>query len=204
MVARSAFSDQKQAQLLHRRHRSPRGLVSDRGPCATLQAQLDLDLRSYRQSRSLQGVLRFLSDRHFGESMWKANCTEQRSLMPLLHFWVVSFTGPVATELRQQLQCFRELCERLYLLEALRWSRDSSLLPSFALAQERHHRSFGIAWGAKAMRPKHHYCRHQEEQFRQHGMVIDTLAMGHRHQLYKDLAHAKIQQPRAWKEVSWQ
>ena len=141
--------------------------------------------------------LRTMQDSFFGERMWKADGQDQRSILPLLHFYVMTaLDEAIRAELRDALHCFVLLCRRVFYLEALRNSRDGRLLPLLTQAEEEHHRNFAEVWGASQMRPKHHYSRHQRQQFEAHGMVIDTCNNERRHQIFKKLCNDKVKDVR--------
>ena len=141
--------------------------------------------------------LRTMQDSFFGERMWKADGQDQRSILPLLHFYVMTaLDEAIRAELRDALHCFVLLCRRVFYLEALRNSRDGRLLPLLTQAEEEHRRTFAEVWGASQMRPKHHYSRHQRQQFEAHGMVIDTCNNERRHQIFKKLCNDKVKDVR--------
>jgi len=101
-----------------------------------------------------------LGDKYFGTT-WKVAGSVQQSLLPLLHFWSMSYRGPGWQELTDELDCFRLLCRRVFFVVLLQNTGQSWILRSLTELQQLHHEKFGRVYGIPAYKPKNHYTLHQ-------------------------------------------
>ena len=163
----------------------------------TLRETLKTQQLSCRGSRSWQEVFVAMNPKYLTENNWRATCSQQQALWPLLHFWAFHWQDPRRSRIELQLRSFLLLCQRLWLINAFQYGRDPGLLPELFAAQERHHCAFHEAY-AGCQRPKHHYALHIAAQAEQHGVAFDTLACERRHQVFKACVTSKLTSFRNW------
>ncbi|CAE7421818.1 unnamed protein product [Symbiodinium natans] len=127
---------------------------------------------SRHEGSSLHGLLRNLSTPFFAAKNWKAQGSTQRALLPLLHFWCCTYTGPVKEALAQEFACFELLCRRVAVLVQLQFCQQEWLLQDLMRLQAQHHDKFLATYGHSACKPKHHYALHQKGQCAQFSLTL--------------------------------
>lgn len=152
-----------------------------------LQSSMKMSVQSLHDTKP-SARAKVLSEAHFnGTSGWKASGSEQMSVLPLLHFYLIThlLSSDLAARLEPKFDSFRLLCERLYYMTVLEKTGDPSFATLLKRAQEIHMVAYVKAYGREKTRPKHHYALHIPEQFQRIQCTLDTKTMERKHQALK-------------------
>lgn len=152
-----------------------------------LQAAVTINVASTHPSH-VGSRKRLLTEAYFGGSTgWKASGSEHMMMMPLLHLWLMLHVHGSDRWDRLQDQCmsFCLLCERLYCLCGLVWTKTSVFCDLLKAKQAKHFDQFLKAYGREHARPKHHYSLHAADQWSKFECCLDTKTQERKHQLLK-------------------
>ena len=138
--------------------------------------------------------LRAIAENYFGDHQWKANASSQMGLWPFVHLVCLQKLHPdISRKLTLQLKSFQFLCEELKHVAILKHTSSEDGLPTLRQVQANHMQAFYAAYGANALRPKHHYRLHLVPMFTQEKFLYDCITMERKHRAAKAEIQSRLQ-----------
>lgn len=127
-----------------------------------------------------------LASKRFSSDSYKGSASDLKSLLPIFAFHVEEILAPrnvMRAEL-DSLKSLQKICVCLYGLQRAPQLNLNDLNRLQALQKE-HHAQFAAAYGADAIKPKHHWRFHVPVMLERHGFYCDCFAMEAKHRTYK-------------------
>lgn len=140
--------------------------------------------RAERGSGYLQALFH---ERLFGDGLYKGQCHQTRSVLPLLRFYCETMVVPTGRVPDKFWKSFLALCDVVECIDHIKHiaTHPGGQAAELDRLQQRHHILYGEAYGAGAFKPKHHHRLHLTDDLRRLGMMMSTECLEAKHQLYK-------------------
>lgn len=150
------------------------------------EAVLVSDWKSDTSKKSKAWYKSLFASKKFSSESYKGSASDLKSLLPIFAFHVRELLEPrhVMRKELESLRSLQKICSCLYGLQKARQLRPNDLNVLQELQKE-HHIRFTAAYGADAIRPKHHWRFHVPTMLQQHNFYCDCFPMEAKHRTYK-------------------
>lgn len=152
------------------------------------EAIVNAGWKSFSASGKTTGYVQSLfHPRLFGEGLFKGQCHQTRSIVPLLRFYCETLILPAGRVPEKICKSFLALSDVLQCIGNITHSIDNASARASELdrLQQGHHKLYGEAYGVSAFKPKHHHRHHLVDDLKRLGFILSTETLEGKHQLYK-------------------